>query len=140
MKVIANSIEQTQEIARLIAPKLVGGDILLLRGDLGAGKTTFTKALCEALGVSDMVTSPTFTIVNEYDGKYKINHFDMYRIDSIMEAMEFGFDEMIGDVNSINIIEWPDVVMDILPSDVKTIEIRRVDDNTREIHIKGVEI
>lgn len=140
MKLITKSIEETQVIAKLIAPKLKGGDILLLRGDLGAGKTTLTKALCEALGVEQQVTSPTFTIVNEYDGKFKINHFDMYRVNSIMEAMEFGFDEMIMDCGSINIIEWPDVVMDILPNELIEIDIKRVDDSSREINIKGVEI
>ena len=140
MEIIVKSIEETRKIARLIAPKLKGGDILLLRGDLGAGKTTLTKALCEALGVKEEVTSPTFTIVNEYDGKYKINHFDMYRINSIMEAMEFGFEEMIKDSNSINIIEWPDVVMDILPEDLIEIEILRVDETTRKIKLQGVEV
>ncbi|MBR7090869.1 MAG: tRNA (adenosine(37)-N6)-threonylcarbamoyltransferase complex ATPase subunit type 1 TsaE, partial [Clostridia bacterium] len=73
MKVIVHNIEDTQNIARLIAPKLNGGDILLLKGDLGVGKTTFTKALCEALGVEDMVTSPTFTILNQYNGSMNIN-------------------------------------------------------------------
>lgn len=140
MKITVKGIEQTQNIAKLIAPKLNGGDILLLRGDLGAGKTTFTKALCEALGVKEQVTSPTFTIVNEYEGKFKINHFDMYRINSKMEALEFGFDEMIAQNNSVNIIEWPEVVIDILPSELIDIEIRRIDDNTREINIEGVEI
>ena len=140
MKLTTNSIEETQTIAKLIAPKLKGGDILLLRGDLGAGKTTLTKALCEALGVKEDVTSPTFTIVNEYNGKYKVNHFDMYRVNSIMEAMEFGFDEMIRDRDSINIIEWPEVVMDILPSEVIDMEIKRIDNNSREITISGVEL
>ena len=140
MEIIVKSIEETRKIARLIAPKLKGGDILLLKGDLGAGKTTFTKALCEALGVEDMVTSPTFTILNQYSGSMNINHFDMYRVDSILEAMEFGFDEVIRDNNSISIIEWPDVVEDILPKDVIEINIMRLDENSREIQIKGVEI
>lgn len=99
-------INGMRKFAYNLANELKGGEKIILEGELGAGKTTFTKYLCEALGVKNTVTSPTFTIMNEYCGKYKIYHIDMYRLESEDEIEEVGIRELIEDPTCISIIEW----------------------------------
>lgn len=99
-------IEDTYALAHRIADTLEGGETILLEGDLGAGKTTFTKGLAKALGIEDEITSPTFTILNVYeDGKFKLNHLDMYRVESADELQELGIEDCFDD-ESITVIEW----------------------------------
>lgn len=131
---IVKNIKQTKKLASKFAKTLVGGDKILLNGDLGAGKTTFTRFLAQALGVKDEVTSPTFTIMKEYQGKkYKLLHFDMYRLDGGQEANEFGFEDYIlkTDFNSIIVIEWSERVKDMLTGEYIVINIERIDENKR---------
>ena len=93
---IIKDLKDTNKFAKKFAKILKGGEVILLGGDLGAGKTTFTKAVLKNLGVKDDVTSPTFTIMREYQGKkFKIYHFDMYRLGSGQEAKEFGLEDYI---------------------------------------------
>jgi len=100
------SVEETYALASEVAEQLHGGETILLEGDLGAGKTTFTKGLAKALGVKDEVTSPTFTILNVYeDGRLKLNHLDMYRVESADELEELGIEECFDD-DSVTVIEW----------------------------------
>jgi len=139
MEFISKSLTDTNNFAKIIAPKLKEGDILLLIGDLGAGKTTFVKALCSSLGVQSTVTSPTFTILNEYYGKFIIHHFDMYRVESIDEAEGFGFSEILNSNEGLILIEWPEVVAKILPKDVITIHIERISDCERKFTVEGLE-
>lgn len=120
----SNSLEETKIIAQKIAKGLKKGTTILLRGDLGAGKTTFTGFLCEALGVEDVVSSPSFTIVKEYYAKdFKIYHIDLYRLSSGEELIEIGFDEIINDESSVKIIEWPDIAIDYITGKVLSINI-----------------
>lgn len=120
----SNSLEETKIIAQKIAKGLKKGTTILLRGDLGAGKTTFTGFLCEALGVEDVVSSPSFTIVKEYYAKdFKIYHIDLYRLSSEEELIEIGFDEIINDESSVKIIEWPDIAIDYITGKVLSINI-----------------
>ena len=101
---------------------------------MGAGKTTFITAICDVLGVEDLVTSPTFTIVNEYkdrDGN-DVYHFDLYRINKTEELYDIGFEEYI-DSNALCLIEWPELGEDLLPEDTLKFNIEIVDDNTRRI-------
>ena len=101
-----NSIEDTYSLAKRIANTLDGGEVLLLDGDLGAGKTTFTKGLALALGVKEEVTSPTFTILNVYEsGRVKLNHLDMYRVESADELAELGIEDCF-DEDAVTVIEW----------------------------------
>lgn len=124
MKLICKEIEMTKALALEISKLLTPGDVLCLSGDLGAGKTTFTKFLVSALGVDQIhVTSPSYTIVNEYHGKFKVNHFDVYRLFSIEELYEIGFEEYIYS-EDISIIEWANKVEEILPKDSIWIDIR----------------
>ena len=105
-KHICRSIDDTFTLAERLADTLEGGEIILLNGDLGAGKTTFTKGLAKALGIDGDITSPTFTIMNVYeDGKFKLNHLDMYRIENEDELYELGVEDAMTD-DTITVIEW----------------------------------
>ncbi len=105
MELVSHSPEDTARFAEDIAGRLAAGDILLYRGDMGAGKTTFTNGLAAALDVRDVVTSPTFAIVNEYNGKFPLFHFDLYRIDNFDDLYAMGFFDYLGR-NGIIAAEW----------------------------------
>lgn len=135
---ISHSEEETREIGKKIADKLKRGDIVCLKGDLGAGKTTVSKAIAEALGVTEPVTSPTFTIVHEYEGKLPVYHFDVYRIMDVDEMFEIGFEEYIYG-EGICIIEWADIISEILPKESIWITLSYgQSDNERIINIRGL--
>jgi tRNA threonylcarbamoyladenosine biosynthesis protein TsaE len=134
MKFITKSEQETYKIGRLIGERLKEGDIIALNGDLGAGKTHFTKGVAEGLGVEDYITSPTFTIVNEYEGRLPLYHFDVYRIEDINEMYEIGFDEYLFG-RGVCVIEWANIVKELLPKNTISIYIRKIDDNSREIEI-----
>lgn len=105
MRYEVNSLYETEELAIAFAESLSGDEIILLNGELGAGKTTFTKSLAKALGVTDIVTSPTFAFMREYYGKYKISHYDMYRAENQDELFELGIYDNLTE-SGIAIIEW----------------------------------
>ena len=110
----SNSPKETENLARVLAKELRSGDVICLRGDLGAGKTAFVQGLVKALGVEEPISSPTFTIINCYNGNMPIYHFDVYRIDDCDEMYEIGYEEYVyGD--GISVIEWPDKIKEILP-------------------------
>lgn len=139
-RVMSESSEQTEKIAYDVAAFLEPGDVVCLGGDLGAGKTVFAKGLVKALGVEGYVTSPTFTIVNEYSGRYPIYHFDVYRINDVDEMFEIGFEEYIYG-EGISIIEWADNIREILPPSRLRIDIKKdlqKGENYREIEIRKV--
>lgn len=109
--------ELTKKLGRQIGSSLFPGAVICLNGDLGAGKTTMTKSIAQMLGIEEDITSPTFTIVNEYtDGKIPLYHFDVYRIGSSEEMYDIGFEEYI-DSMGICIIEWSNIIEDILPKE-----------------------
>lgn len=132
------SEKDTQKIAEEIAAQIKCGDVICLNGDLGAGKTVFVTALARAMGVTEYISSPTFTIVNEYSGKMPIYHFDVYRIADCDEMFEIGFEEYIYG-GGLCIIEWSCNIEEILPEDRYEIEIRRnydKGDDYREISVE----
>ncbi len=131
----SNSVEETLEIAKKFAEKLKPGDIVLLEGDLGAGKTHFTKGIAAYFGVKGQeVNSPTFTLINEYRGGLPIYHFDCYRLKNEEEALEFGAEEYLyGD--GISIVEWPEKIKGLLPEDAIKIQIEHAGQNSRIIRI-----
>ena len=140
MEYKSNSIKETENIAKAFAKELKAGDVITLDGDLGAGKTAFTQGLAKALGVMDYVSSPTFTIVNCYEGKYPLYHFDVYRIEDSDEMYEIGFDEYVG-TDGIAVIEWAEKIKDILPEKRYEITILKDDtmhDDFRRIIINSV--
>ena len=134
MNFITNSTEETYKLGIDIAKKLKAGDIINLNGDLGAGKTYFTKGIAKGLEIDDYITSPTFTIVNEYEGRLPLYHFDVYRINDTREMYEIGFDEYIYG-SGVSVIEWGDIISDLIPDYAIKINIKRLDENTREIEI-----
>lgn len=136
MNIITKSPEETYELGIKIGKNLIAGDVISLNGDLGAGKTHLTKGIAEGMGVKDYITSPTFTIVNEYCGRLPLYHFDVYRIDDIQEMYEIGFDEYLYG-NGACIIEWGDIVKELLPSNTIYINVYKIDDTVREFEIKS---
>ncbi len=135
---ITHSPEQTIEYARKIGAHIRGGDVIAYLGGMGAGKTTFTRGLAEGMGLGDVVTSPTFALVNEYAGKTPLYHFDMYRITSTEHLEITGFyDYMRKD--TVIAVEWAENIIDALPKGTIYIKINRIDDDTREIIVDGGE-
>lgn len=124
LQVTTNSPDDTRIVGAALAPLLLPGDIISLSGDLGAGKTTFVQGLATALGVDRRVTSPTFTIVHEYSGRYPIVHLDVYRLDSFQEVLDLGFEEFL-DPAAIVLLEWGDAIEPLLPRAHLKIEIVR---------------
>lgn len=131
MKIVVKNIEETKKLANDFAAQLKGGEVVLLNGDLGAGKTTFTQFVFAALGVKEVVNSPTFAILKSYQGKFALHHFDTYRI-STEEAIEAGFDEVINEKDSIKFIEWSENILPLIPNNTITINIRHINQNKRE--------
>ena len=133
---ITNSPEETISLAEKIGRLLKAGDCIAYYGDLGAGKTTFTRGLAVGMGLPDEVSSPTFAIVNEYHGKDKITlyHFDMYRIGNSDELETTGFYDYPLD-ESVFAVEWSENIEDAFPEIVIRIKISRIDDDARKITI-----
>ncbi|MDM5197006.1 tRNA (adenosine(37)-N6)-threonylcarbamoyltransferase complex ATPase subunit type 1 TsaE [Fictibacillus enclensis] len=124
------SPEETAELAEKLGTLLQAGDVLTLEGDLGAGKTTFTKGLAKGLGVKRVVNSPTFTIIKEYNGRVPFYHMDVYRLEDSDE--DLGFEEYF-EGEGVTVVEWAQFIADRLPEERLTIDIRRTGDETREL-------
>ncbi|HOJ64947.1 MAG TPA: tRNA (adenosine(37)-N6)-threonylcarbamoyltransferase complex ATPase subunit type 1 TsaE [Spirochaetota bacterium] len=135
---ITNSEKETFELGKTIANKTKSGYIFLVNGELGVGKSVLIRGIAAGLGIQEPMPSPTFTIVNEYIGKEKIYHFDLYRINEPFELFEIGFEEYIYS-NAVIFIEWPSKAGDLLPSSERCIriDIKIKDNDKREIIIEG---
>jgi tRNA threonylcarbamoyladenosine biosynthesis protein TsaE len=120
------SEEETYDLGKKLSKELKPGDTISLEGDLGTGKTAFTKGIASGLGIEDHITSPTFTLVNTYIGKVVLHHFDVYRIDDPDELLAIGWEEYFSD-DAITVVEWGDLVSDILPPNVIRILFQRDD-------------
>ena len=131
---ISNNEEQTKEVAKEFIKTISGGDIVLLEGDLGAGKTAFVKGVVEALGGDGLsVTSPTFTIVNEYNLiDVTIYHFDLYRINSVDELYNIGIEEYLYS-DKVCFVEWPERAEELFNENCKKIYIYKIGENSRRI-------
>lgn len=137
---ITHSPEETIFLAEKIGRHLVAGDCIAYYGDLGAGKTTFTRGIAKGMGLPDEVSSPTFAIVNEYHGKGSLSlyHFDMYRIMGSDELETTGFYDYPME-ESVFAVEWSENIEDAFPDNAIRIEIERIDDDSRKITIEGDE-
>lgn len=138
MEQIVKNIGQTKRFAKKFAKSLVGGETILLNGDLGAGKTTFTQFLARYLGVKDVVSSPTFNIVKEYECEHgrKVYHFDMYRLESADELQEIGAEDiLLNSETDIKIVEWPDKI-DFPYKNPIVITIEKTGDNSRVFRVE----
>lgn len=114
-----HSIEQLNEVAQEVLKAIGNSNIVCFYGSMGAGKTTLIRAICQALGVTDVVTSPTFTLVNEYTNgsENPVYHFDFYRITHLDEVYDFGYEEYFYNPQALCLIEWPELVEQILPQE-----------------------
>lgn len=134
-----NTINETTKLGSNLGKMLKPGDVICLTGDLGTGKTHITKGIALGLGITDIITSPTFNIVNEYTtGRLKLNHFDVYRVSDPDEIYEIGFDDYIYS-DAVSIIEWANYIEEILPSEFIYINIEKdlkKGENYRKITIK----
>ena len=139
MQYITHSPEETRALGRTLAQALQGGAVVAFTGDLGAGKTAFVSGMAEGLGIEERVTSPTFTIVNEYEGgRLPLFHFDMYRLGSADELLHIGWEDYLAR-NGVCAVEWSENVDEALDGDTIRVDISRgEDDNTRIITIEGV--
>ena len=137
VKVLENE-KMTDAFGESVGRVLRPGDVIAFYGDLGAGKTTFIRGVARGMGLSDRVSSPTFTIVNEYLGKIPLFHFDMYRLHDSDELFEIGWEDYLerGDVCAV---EWSENVDDIFTPDTIRIIIRKIDENKREMELRGLE-
>ena len=139
MEKLVNNLNETEKVAQEFASTLKSGDVVLLYGDLGAGKTTFTQFVFASLGVKEIVNSPTFAVLKTYNVKgITLNHFDTYRI-NVEEAIECGFDEVLNDKNCITFIEWADMIKPLIPKKCIVGRIKCLGETKRSIEIKRVE-
>ena len=127
---ISKSREETFSFAREYAKTLRGGDVVLLDGEMGAGKTVFAKGVAEGLGIDEEVTSPTYAYMNDYDGR--LFHYDCYRIESVEQAEALGLADYF-DMGGICLVEWSQNIAPLLPKKVKRVAIKKLDENRREI-------
>lgn len=139
MKFLTNSVKETFHLGFNIGKNSSSGDIICLIGDLGTGKTHLTKGIANGLDISDHITSPTFTIVNEYNGRLKLYHFDVYRVNDPDEIEAIGFDEYIFS-DGVSIIEWANYIDELIPKeDAMYIYINKLNEdnlNAREITVE----
>ena len=135
---ISRSTQETEEFAFEFAKKIVPPRVICLKGDLGAGKTAFSRGFARYFGVKSSVSSPTFIIMHRYDGTVTINHYDLYRINDYEELVDIGFEEQIE--HGISLIEWPDAFEDELPGDRITINISRTGNSDDERLIRVMNI
>ena len=136
---ITHSPQETEELAGKLAALLSPGDIIAYEGGMGMGKSAFTRGLCRGLGIAADVSSPTFSLVNEYRGENAtLYHFDMFRVESFSDLYSTGFFDYL-DYGGILAIEWSENIAGALPEGCIQVSLERVDDTTRKITIKGDE-
>ena len=136
---ISHNQEETKEVGHKLAALLPNGSVVLLKGDLGAGKTTLVRGVAEALGINEKITSPTFNIMKLYlRGSKVLVHIDAYRLEDRNE--DIGLDEYIGIERGLTFIEWPDYIANLIPDNAISINIRNIGNDNRELTIDGCEL
>jgi tRNA threonylcarbamoyladenosine biosynthesis protein TsaE len=130
--------EETFQIGRCFGDRLRAGDVVALIGDLGSGKTCLIQGICAGLGVEEPVTSPTFTLINDYEGRLPVSHFDLYRLDDPEALLDLGFDEYL-DSGRVCLIEWADKCPALLPPGCIEVRIDIVAPFRRRIRVSGIE-
>jgi tRNA threonylcarbamoyladenosine biosynthesis protein TsaE len=137
-QMISASADETVELARMIGERLQNGDVLALSGELGSGKTCFTGGLARGLGIDEKyrITSPTFTLINEYPGRFKLCHFDIYRIKDYGEFEDLGYEEYFNG-EGVVVIEWAEKIAEILPETSLIIKFEYLNENGRKITVEG---
>lgn len=137
-EITTKSAEETMEWGRKLAQEMRGGEVICLRGELGAGKTTFSQGFLRALGIKGALTSPTFVVMKQYKMKNKalnlsnVYHVDTYRVES-HDILDLGWEEIINDKKNIVLVEWPEKIKDIVPKEAVWISFEVMDENKRRI-------
>jgi len=134
---ITKSEEETREIGRAIGKGLLPGDIICLIGELGSGKTTITQGIAQGVGVRSFVSSASFKLINEYEGRIPVYHFDLFRLDKLSEVEELGYREYFYN-QGVTIIEWAEKIRPLWPDERMEIELKIVSENAREIRITNL--
>ena len=141
MEIKINSLDSIHEAARQFIAAMGDNTVFAFYGKMGAGKTTFIKAVCEELGVTDVINSPTLAIVNEYRSEEAgelIYHFDFYRIKKLEEVYDMGYEDYFYS-GALCFIEWPELIEDVLPGDAVKVYIDELEDGSRKIHFETAE-
>jgi tRNA threonylcarbamoyladenosine biosynthesis protein TsaE len=132
------SVEETRALAGALAQLTMPGDLLLLAGDLGAGKTAFVQGFGRALGVDEPITSPTFTLAQRYDGARVVHHLDVYRLDQLHEVLELGLEELL-DEGGVVLVEWGEAVLPVVPADYLQVQLTFGEgDDERQLRFRPV--
>jgi tRNA threonylcarbamoyladenosine biosynthesis protein TsaE len=132
MRALTRSVEETRALAESLGQSILRpGDVVVLAGELGSGKTAFAQGVARGLGVTDPVVSPTFMIVREYEGRVPLVHVDVYRLDRLQELHDLGFDELLDD--RITLVEWGDVARPLLPAERLEVRLEMTGESEREI-------
>ena len=135
MEIIINNLENIREAAQTFIDAIGDHKVFAFYGSMGAGKTTFVKAICEELGVEDVITSPTFAIINEYSSREGvIYHFDFYRIKKLEEVYDMGYEDYFYS-GALCFIEWPELIEEVLPEDAVKVSIRENADGSRTVQL-----
>ena len=137
IEIITNSVQETEAAGAALAKSLSAGSVVAMTGDLGAGKTAFVRGMASGLNSPARVTSPTFTIVNEYPGDLELFHFDMYRLGSSDELFDIGWEDYLAR-NGICVVEWSENVADAFDGSEMSVSIEKLSENSRKITIEGV--
>ncbi|MCK4385168.1 MAG: tRNA (adenosine(37)-N6)-threonylcarbamoyltransferase complex ATPase subunit type 1 TsaE [candidate division Zixibacteria bacterium] len=132
------SPEETKEFGRTLAKELKAGSVVALTGPLGSGKTVLIQGICSGLGVTESVTSPSFVIINEYPGRVKVYHFDLYRLENIEEFIKLGYEEYFYG-NGITLIEWAEKIKNFLPQERMEINLEILSEKERRISVRRFE-
>lgn len=139
-KFITKSADETKNLGFTFARNLKPGEAVFLYGDLGAGKTTFVQGVAQGLGLNSRIISPTFVFVRIYETKNdrikKLNHIDLYRVEKQSEIESLGLDEVVGEEDSVSLIEWADRLLDLKPQRGYMVWFKHLDENKKEITIK----
>lgn len=141
MEIKINSLDNIREAAKQFIAAMEDNTVFAFYGKMGAGKTTFIKAICEELGVTDVINSPTFAIVNEYRSDETgelIYHFDFYRIKKLDEVYDMGYEDYFYS-GALCFIEWPELVEEVLPGDTVKVTIEEVEDGTRSVRLESID-
>lgn len=141
MEIKINSLDNIREAAKQFIAAMEENTVFAFYGKMGAGKTTFIKAICEELGVTDVINSPTFAIVNEYRSDETgelIYHFDFYRIKKLDEVYDMGYEDYFYS-GALCFIEWPELIEEVLPGDAVKVTIEEVEDGTRSVRLESID-
>lgn len=137
LDIVSHSLAQTQRLGARLGELLHSGDLLLLDGDLGTGKTSLTQGIAEGLGVRELVSSPTFTLLKEYEGRLPLYHFDLYRLDDPAEILDLGFEEYF-ERRGVCVVEWANKAEALWPSEYLRIRLKMVSETKRGLVLSGL--